>query len=83
MLPSLKKAFFAVSTNVLIPLVHDSRPVFLRKLLGPGQVAQFDTVLDIEDRFTFALAHVDVNGAVFVAVEGEAEAILLENLRYR
>jgi hypothetical protein len=73
-----------------MPPVQYQLFVFLRKLLGLGQVIkpesvgfpQFDTVGDLEDRFGAGFDHVNMNRFVVVAVEAEAEAVFLEYFRH-
>jgi hypothetical protein len=77
-------------SEVLMPLIQYQLFVFLRKLLGFGQVIQleamrfpqFDTVRDLEDRFGAGFDHVNMNRFVVVAVEAEAEAVVLEYFRH-
>ena len=73
-----------------MPFIQYQLFVFLRKLLGLGQVSkpesvrfpQFDTVRDLEDRFGAGFDHVNMNRFVVVAVKAEAEAIFLEYFRH-
>ena len=71
-----------------MPLVHDKLPPRFGKFLRPGELARFqadrftelDRVLDIKDRFTTAVADVNVDWAVVVAVEEESISILFEKI---
>ena len=80
----------AVSVKVFMPVLDDKVALLFRKLLGLGEVGHFQSVrftefhrgFDIEDRFAAALAHMDVNRAVVIAVEEESEAVLFKDGRH-
>jgi len=73
-----------------MPFIQYQLFVFLRKLLGLGQVIQpeaarfpqFNSVRDLEDCFSAGFDHVNMNWFVVVAVETEAEAVFLEYFRH-
>lgn len=46
------------------------------------RLSQLDQVLYLENGFASTMANVDVDGPVLVAVEKEAVAVFLENLRH-
>lgn len=66
-----------MSIKVLMPLIENKLPVRFSKLVRPGQLAHFqaerftklDAVFNIEYRFAAAIANMDVDGPMFVAVK--------------
>src|SRR2546421_12376435 len=74
--PSRNPAERGVSIKVLMPLVDNKLPVPFSKLVGPGELAhfqaerfaKFDAVLNVEHGFAAAIANMDVNRPMFVAV---------------
>lgn len=70
-----------------MPLVDNKLPVRFSKFMRPGQLAhfqaerfaKFDAAFDSEDRLATAVANMNVNGSMFVAVKEEPISVLLEN----
>ena len=73
-----------------MPLIQYQLFVFLRKLLCLGQVIQpeavrfpqFNSVRDLEDRFSAGFDHVNMNWLMVVALEAETETVFLEYFRH-
>jgi hypothetical protein len=71
-----------------MPCLNDYSSILLCKFLRASQFADFHagrfpklhTLFNIKDRFTAALADVNVNRSMIVAVESKLKAIFLENL---
>jgi len=74
-----------------MPLVDDKLTMLLGKLLCAGKLACFQTegftkldrLLYVEDRFAPAIANMDMNWPVVVAVKKETISVLLKNRRHR
>jgi len=74
-----------------MPLVDNKLPVRFSKLVRPRKLTHFqadrfaklDVAFDIEHRFPAAIANMNVNGPMFVAVKEEAISVLLEDFRHR
>ena len=74
-----------------MPLLDNKDPLFSRKLLGvrklldlqAKRLTKLDQMLHIEDGLTGAVANVNVDWTMLVAVKKEAVAVLLENLGHR
>jgi hypothetical protein len=70
-----------------MPLLNYQLFMFFRKSFSFGQfaeletlrLAQFNLIFQIEHRFTTAVADVDVNRAMLVAVKEKPESVLFEN----
>jgi hypothetical protein len=70
-----------------MPLVDNKLPMCFGKLLRPCQLThfqaerfpQFDSVFDFEDRFATAIANMNMNWPMLVAVEEESIAVLFED----
>jgi hypothetical protein len=70
-----------------MPLLNYQLFIFFRKFFSFGQfaeleslrLAQFHLVFHLEHSFAAAVADVDVNGAVLVAVKEKPESVLFEN----
>jgi len=72
-----------------MPPLKNKVSVFRCKLLCLGQLphfeplglAQFHSLLHLENGLTSAIPHMNMDGPMFVAVEEEPIAVFLENLR--
>ena len=91
MKPSRNPAERGVSIKVLMPLVDNKLPVRFSKLVRPRYLTHFqaerfaklNAVFDIEHRFAPAIANMNVNGAMFVAVKEKPISVLFENFWHR
>ena len=73
-----------------MPLRKDKLPARHSKFLRPGKLSHFQAerftqlnrAFDIENGLTAAIANVDMDWAMVVAVEEESVSVLLENCRH-
>src|ERR1035437_9236294 len=83
-------AVTAMSVNVFMPLLNYQLFIFFRKFFGLGQfpelealrLAQFHLMFHLEHRFAAAVADVDVNRAMLVAVKEKPESVFFKNVRH-
>ena len=84
------RALRAEMVKVFMPFSDDELLVFLGEGFGPVQftgfetlgIAQFHDPGDNKDRLSTAVADVNMNGFVIIAVEEKAKAVLFKNLRH-
>jgi hypothetical protein len=89
--PSRNPAERGASIKVLMPLVDNKLSVYFSKLVCPGELAHFqaerfaklNAFLNVEHRFAAAVANMNVNRSVLVAVKEKAISILLEDFWHR
>src|SRR5271155_5553841 len=76
-----------MSVKVFMPLLNYQLFIFFRKFFSFGQFAEFEAlrlaefhlIFHLEHRFATAVADVDVNRAMFVAVKEKPESVFLKN----
>jgi hypothetical protein len=74
-----------------MPLVDDKPPVLFGKLLRSRKLTHFqaqgfaklDALFQIEDCFAPAVANVNMDRSMFVAIKEEPISVLLKNFRHR
>jgi hypothetical protein len=73
-----------------MPLLNYQLFIFFRKFFGLGQfaelealrLAQLNLVFHVENRFPAAVADMDMNWAMVVAVKEKPESVLFKNVRH-
>ena len=88
--PSSQTAERAMSAKVFMPLLNYQLFIFFRKFFSPRQLAQleslrlaeFHLIFHFKHRLAAAVTDMNVNRAVFVAVNEKPESVLLKNRRH-